>query len=38
MRAKALVVFPGGNGALDEFFETRTLMQASKIEPIPVLI
>ena len=38
MRAKALVVFPGGYGTLDEFFETLTLIQTRKIEPIPVLI
>jgi uncharacterized protein (TIGR00730 family) len=38
MRAKALIVFPGGYGTLDEFFETLTLIQTRKIEPIPVLI
>jgi uncharacterized protein (TIGR00730 family) len=37
-RARALVVFPGGFGTLDELFETLCLVQTGKAGPLPILL
>ncbi len=36
--AKAFVIFPGGFGTMDEFFESITLIQTSRIERFPVIL
>ena len=38
LRAKALVVFPGGFGTFDEMFEALTLRQTNKMQMLPVII
>ena len=36
--AKAFVIFPGGFGTMDEFFESITLIQTEKIEEFPIVL
>ena len=36
--AKALVVFPGGFGTLDELFNALTLRQTNRMQAIPIIL
>ena len=38
LRAKGLVVFPGGYGTLDELFDTLTLRQTGRMQDVPVIM
>jgi uncharacterized protein (TIGR00730 family) len=38
LRARALVIFPGGFGTLDELFDALTLRQTQRMQEIPIIL
>lgn len=38
LRSRAVAIFPGGFGTLDEFFETLTLIQTGRMKRIPLVL